>query len=94
MRGHAWAGDDRKVDSVHLSIDFGATWIDTKLDEPVNAYAWQNWRAEDRVSQSGILRDLGKGDGFARRQPTVCHCTWNPKGYLNNSMHRIAVIVS
>ena len=30
-RGHAWAGE-RTVSAVHLSIDFGATWIDAALD--------------------------------------------------------------
>ena len=44
VRGHAWAGD-ATVDAVRLSIDFGATWSAATLDAPVNANAWQNWRA-------------------------------------------------
>ena len=92
VRGHAWAGD-RKVDSVRLSIDFGATWTDTKLDEPVNAYAWQNWRAKIAFPKAGYYEIWARAtDSQGVSQPYAI--AWNPKGYLNNSMHRIAVIVS
>ena len=93
MRGHAWAGD-RKVYSVRLSIDFGATWIDTKLDEPVNAYAWQNWRAKIAFPKAGYYEIWGKGRRIFQGVCQPYAIAWNPKGYLNNSMHRVAVIVS
>ena len=92
VRGHAWAGD-RKVDSVRLSIDFGATWLDTKLDAPVNAYAWQNWRAKIAFPKAGYYEIWARAiDSQGKSQPHAI--VWNPKGYLNNSMHRVAVIVS
>ena len=92
VRGHAWAGD-RKVDAVRLSIDFGATWIDTKLDEPVNAYAWQNWRVKVTFPKAGYYEIWARAtDSEGISQPHAI--TWNPKGYLNNSMHRVAVVVS
>lgn len=64
VRGHAWARD-RKVDAVRLSIDFGATWIDTKLYEPVNAYAWQNWRRRSHFPKRDITRS-GQGRPIRR----------------------------
>ena len=42
LRGHAWAGDF-DVKNVYVSIDFGANWELTKLEKPVNKFAWQHW---------------------------------------------------
>ena len=92
IRGHAWAGD-RKVDAVHLSIDFGATWIEAKLDDPVNDYAWQNWRITIAFPRRGYYEIWARAiDSQGVGQPHAVY--WNPKGYLNNAMHRIAVTVS
>ena len=91
VRGHAWAGDD-SVASVDISFDFGATWAPAKLDAPVNPYAWQNWSAEITPPGAGyyeIWARATSSTGVA--QPHAI--AWNPKGYLNNSMHRVAVRV-
>ena len=91
VRGHAWAGD-RKINAVGLSIDFGATWIEAKLDDPVNAYAWQNWRAPVAFPQAGYYEIWAKAtDSQGISQPHAI--AWNPKGYLNNSMHRVAITI-
>lgn len=91
VRGHAWAGD-RRVDAVYLSIDFGATWMKAALDEPVNAYAWQNWHARVAFPQPGYYEVWARAaDSHGVSQPHAI--AWNPRGYLNNSMHRVAVTV-
>ena len=91
MRGHAWTGEGR-VDSVDLSSDFGATWMPATLDDPVNAYAWQNWRAEVSFPQEGYFEVWARAtDSRGVSQPHAI--AWNPGGYLNNAMHRIAVYV-
>ena len=91
MRGHAWAGD-RRVDAVRLSIDFSATRIETVLDDPVNPHAWQNWRASVAFPQPGYYEIWARAiDSEGVGQPHAI--AWNPKGYLNNSMHRVAVTV-
>jgi DMSO/TMAO reductase YedYZ molybdopterin-dependent catalytic subunit len=90
LRGHAWAGD-ASVAEVKLSIDFGATWIRTQLGEPVNRLAWQHWQAELRLPQKGYFEVWARAvDNQGRSQPMVMPA-WNPKGYLNNACHRIAV---
>lgn len=92
VRGHAWAGD-RGVARVDVSIDFGATWIETDLDDPVNPYAWQNWRAEVAFPESGYYEVWSRAtDDAGISQPFAI--AWNPKGYLNNSMHRISLRVA
>jgi DMSO/TMAO reductase YedYZ molybdopterin-dependent catalytic subunit len=91
VRGHAWAGDNQ-VSAVDLSIDFGATWIKADLREPANPYAWQHFAAEIEFPEKGYYEIWARAsDDEQRMQPFAI--AWNPKGYLNNSMHRISVRV-
>ena len=91
VRGHAWAGDNW-VTGVDLSIDFGATWIKTNLRKPANPYAWQHFAAELKFPMKGYYEVWARAtDDQGRTQPFAI--AWNPKGYLNNSMHRIALRV-
>lgn len=91
VRGHAWAGDFA-VRSVHVSIDFGTTWQEAALDAAVNRLAWQHWAATIRFPAPGYYEIWARAkDETGRTQPMVLP-GWNPKGYLNNACHRIAVL--
>ncbi len=93
VRGHAWVGDDR-IRRVDVSIDFGATWQKARLERPANRQAWQHWRAEVEFPQAGYYEVWARAtDASGRAQPMVMPA-WNPKGYLNNACHRIAVQVA
>lgn len=93
LRGHAWAGDSR-VKEVHTSIDFGATWQKAKLKKPANRLAWQHWTATARFPEPGYYEVWARAtDDQGRSQPMVLP-GWNPRGYLNNACHRIAVRVN
>ena len=93
VRGHAWAGD-RAVANVAVSIDFGATWQATELKAPVNRLAWQQWQTSVRLPRSGYYEVWARAtDSAGVSQPMVLP-GWNPKGYLNNAAHRIAVRAS
>ena len=92
VAGHAWAGD-RVVSTVDVSIDFGASWQKADLQPPRNAYAWQRWSATVEFPVRGHYEiwsratdDRGIGQPF--------DIAWNSKGYLNNSVHRLAVQVT
>jgi DMSO/TMAO reductase YedYZ molybdopterin-dependent catalytic subunit len=92
LRGHAWAGD-REVTAVHVSMDYGATWQETRLEKPVNRFAWQHWNGEVNFPEIGYYEIWVRAtDSAGRAQPMVLP-GWNPKGYLNNACHRIAVQV-
>ena len=92
VRGHAWSGD-RTVDKVEVSMDFGATWQDADLNAPINDGAWQNWRAKLTFPSNGYYEVWARAtDSEGDMQPFAID--WNPKGYLNNTMHRIAVTVA
>ncbi|PRY73429.1 sulfite oxidase [Halomonas ventosae] len=93
VRGHAWAGD-LTVKEMHVSIDFGATWQKAELKEPPNRLAWQRWTTTVEFPEPGYYEVWAKAtDEEGRAQPMVVP-GWNPKGYLNNACHRIAVQVA
>lgn len=92
IRGHAWAGDN-KVNEVHYSIDFGVTWKKCLLESPANRLAWQHFSAKVDFPRKGYYEVWAKAtDDQGRSQPMIVP-GWNPKGYLNNACHRIAVLV-
>lgn len=93
VRGHAWAGD-LAVEAMHVSIDFGATWQQAELREAPNRLAWQRFSASLSFPEPGYYEIWAKAtDREGRSQPMVVP-GWNPKGYLNNACHRIAVQVA
>lgn len=90
VRGHAWVGD-RTIERLEVSIDFGATWSDADLDAPVNPGAWQNWRTSVAFPQAGYYEIWARAtDSEGVAQPHAI--SWNPRGYLNNTLHRVGVM--
>ncbi len=93
FRGHAWAGDHQVV-GVEFSIDFGMTWEPCSVEPPVNRLAWQRFRGEVNFPRKGYYELWARAtDSQGKSQPMILP-GWNPKGYLNNACHRIAVKVS
>ena len=92
VRGHAWSGD-RTITDVEVSIDFGATWMPVDLDDPANDGAWQNWQTQIAFPQAGYYEVWARAtDSEGVMQPFAID--WNPKGYLNNTMHRVGLFVA
>lgn len=92
IRGHAWAGE-YEVAGMEVSIDFGATWQKCPLERPVNRFAWQHFKAVVDFPKEGYYEVWAKAtDSNGISQPMVVP-GWNPKGYLNNACHRIAIKV-
>lgn len=91
VRGYAFAGGDRYVARVDVSIDGGESWRQADLLEDLGRWAWRHWR---------ITLDLPPGlhellvrawDSSAATQPEDDASLWNPKGYVNNARPRIRV---
>ncbi len=92
IRGHAWAGE-LEVTKMEYSIDFGATWKECPLEKPLNRLAWQHFSASIDFPKKGYYEVWARAtDSNGISQPMVLP-GWNPKGYLNNACHRIAVKV-
>lgn len=92
LRGHAWCGDG-PVAAMHLSRDFGSTWVEATLRAPKNPFAWQRWSASIPFPTPGHYEVWARATDHAGRQQPMVVPGWNPRGYLNNAMHRIAVRV-
>ncbi len=92
IRGHAWVGD-ASVKKLDYSIDFGASWKSCELTTPDNKNAWQHFSAQVKFPKVGYYEVWSKAtDENGNAQPMLVP-GWNPKGYLNNACHRIAVKV-
>ena len=92
FRGHAWAGE-LEVVKMQYSIDFGSTWKECTLEAPSNRLAWQHFSGETTFPKEGYYELWARAiDSRGNAQPMVLP-GWNPKGYLNNACHRIAVKV-
>lgn len=93
FRGHAWAGE-LEVRKVYYSIDFGSTWQECRLDPPANRLAWQRFSGSVKFPKKGYYELWAKAeDSQGNAQPMVLP-GWNPKGYLNNACHRIAIKIT
>ncbi|GJD36397.1 molybdopterin-dependent oxidoreductase [Methylobacterium aerolatum] len=94
VRGYAIAGD-RAVVRVDVSGDGGRSWRQATLDHEADApFAWTFWE---------IVLDLPPGeheltvrawDSAGQTQPAQPDDTWNFKGYLSASWHRVRVEVA
>ena len=92
IRGHAWVGKGQ-VKAMQYSIDFGSTWQTCELEPPVNRFAWQHFSTKINFPEKGYYEVWAKAiDNEVNAQPMLLP-GWNPKGYLNNACHRIAIRV-
>ena len=93
VRGQAWTGQER-VEAVHLSIDFGQTWIPTRVEGARNRFAPQRFSAEIEFPTKGYYEIWARAtDDTGRMQPMMAP-GWNAGGYASNAMHRIAVRIT
>lgn len=91
--GFAWAGD-RRVNAVDVSIDYGQSWQPCTLGEPANRLAWQRFETPIRFPSPGYFECWARAtDSQGVSQPMLVP-GWNPKGYLNNACHRVALRVA
>ncbi len=85
LRGYAFAGDDRTVERVDVSVDGGATWRQAELRRPSSPWSWQSW-SHTVDALPGPLRVIARAwDQTGATQPEAPDQLWNPKGYANNS---------
>jgi DMSO/TMAO reductase YedYZ molybdopterin-dependent catalytic subunit len=92
IRGHAWAGD-LTVRRMYVSNNFGVTWQRASLERPVNRLAWQHWSAVVEFPEPGYYEVWARAEDVNGNSQPVVIPGWNPRGYLNNACHRIAVRV-
>jgi sulfite oxidase len=92
VHGAAWAGE-AGIAKVDISTDGGATWIGATVAHEHAHYAWRLWSYEWNVAKAGDYGIMSRAtDSLGRIQPAAA--SWNPGGYLNNSIDRVSVHVA
>ncbi len=89
--GYAFAGGDRYVARVDVSIDGGGSWTQADLLEDLGRWAWRQWRITLHLAPGDHELLVRAWDSSAATQPVDAAALWNPKGYVNNASARIRV---
>jgi sulfane dehydrogenase subunit SoxC len=90
LRGRAWSGWAPIV-GVTVSTDGGQTFADAELEEPIGEAAWRGWRFEWNAPEGEHVLCSRATDAAGNTQPL--DPPWNLKGYANNAVERVRVIV-
>jgi sulfite oxidase len=91
VRGYAFAGGERHVARVDVSIDGGASWSQAELLEDLGRWAWRQWRMTVDLAPGEHEILVRAWDSSAATQPEDDATLWNPKGYVNNARPRVRV---
>ena len=92
--GYAFAGDDRLIVRVDVSVDGGRHWREAELLGYDARWVWRRWRIV-LDAPAGELEIVARAwDSAAGTQPEDPASLWNPKGYVNNSWARARVGVA
>ena len=91
VRGYAFAGGERHVARVDVSVDGGTTWTQAELLEDLGQWAWRHWRTTVDLAPGEHEIVVRAWDSSAATQPEDEAALWNPKGYANNARPRIRV---
>jgi sulfite oxidase len=91
VRGYAFAGGERHVARVDVSLDGGAHWSQAELLEDLGRWAWRHWRFTVDLAPGEHEILVRAWDSSAATQPEDVAALWNPKGYVNNARPRVRV---
>jgi sulfite oxidase len=90
VRGYAFAGGERHVARVDVSLD-GARWTQAELLDDLGPWAWRQWRITLELAPGAHEIVVRAWDSSAATQPEDEAALWNPKGYVNNARPRVHV---
>jgi sulfite oxidase len=91
VRGYAFAGGERHVARVDVSLDGGASWSQAELLDDLGPWAWRHWRITVDLAPGDHEILVRAWDSSAATQPEDEAALWNPKGYVNNARPRVRV---
>jgi sulfite oxidase len=78
VRGYAFAGGERHVARVDVSLDHGATWAQAQLLEELGRSAWRHWRIAVELAPGEHEIIARAWDSSAATQPEDEAALWNP----------------
>lgn len=89
LRGVTWGGQDG-IARVEVSID-GGPWVDAQLAAGDSPYRLTHWSVRQELPAGAHELAVRATDATGTTQPETP--LWNPQGYGNASIHRVAVVV-
>jgi sulfite oxidase len=89
LRGYAFAGGERHVTRVEVSLDGGHAWEDAELLDDLGRWAWRLWRHPVTLAAGEHAVVVRAWDSAAATQPEHAESVWNPKGYVNSAWGRV-----
>ncbi len=89
--GRAWSGFG-SIEQVEVSTDAGATFNAAVLGPPLARNAWRGWTFDWDATPGEHVISSRATDSAGNTQPL--EPPWNLKGYANNAVERIPVVVS
>ena len=89
--GRAWSGHG-PIERVEVSTDAGESFADARLDEPLGDAAWRGWQFAWDADEGEHILCSRATDAAGNTQPLSP--PWNLKGYANNAVERIPVVVA
>jgi sulfane dehydrogenase subunit SoxC len=91
LSGRAWSGH-APIEQVEVSTDDGATFNAAVLDPQLGEHAWRGWRFDWEATEGEHVLCSRATDAAGNTQPL--DPPWNLKGYANNAVERIRVVVA
>jgi sulfite oxidase len=91
VRGYAFAGGERHVARVDVSLDGGTRWSQAELLDDLGRWAWRHWRITVDLPAGEHQILVRAWDSSAATQPEDEAALWNPKGYVNNARPRVRI---
>ena len=90
LTGRAWSGL-APIERVEVSTDGGSSFARAELDDPLGEAAWRGWRFDwDAPAGEHVLCSRAT-DAAGNTQPL--EAPWNLKGYANNAVEQVVVVV-
>jgi DMSO/TMAO reductase YedYZ molybdopterin-dependent catalytic subunit len=91
LRGRAWSGKGG-IGRVEVSIDGGASFESAALGAEQGPHAWRGWSFDWDAEPGEHVISSRATDSAGNTQPL--DVPWNLKGYANNAIERIPVLVA
>ena len=74
---------------VELSIDGGRSWQAAQLGLLPDTFAWRRFSATLAPPRAGAIEIIARASDTGGRSQPLESAPWNPKGYCNNTVHRV-----
>jgi sulfane dehydrogenase subunit SoxC len=91
LQGRAWSGLG-PIERVEVSTDGGESFADARLEEPLGEAAWVGWHFDWVAKPGNYVLSSRATDAAGNVQPL--EPAWNLKGYANNAVERLPVVVT